>query len=427
MRFPLRLALAACALLAATLASAKTLIYAGTLIDGRADTARKAVTISVDGDRITGIADGYTAAAAGDTVIDLKNATLLPGLMDMHVHLDGQQAPDTYTEGFYLNPGDYALRAAFYAKKTLLAGFTSVRNLGDSNYSTRALRKAIAAGWVDGPRVYTAGPAIGTTGSHADGTNGYSDQVISSFAEPEIFNGADGARAAVRDHVKHGADVIKIMTTGGVLSLGDSAQGAQMTSDEVKAVVETAHEYGLKVAVHAHGSEGMKRAILAGVDSIEHGTFMTDEIVALMKEHGTYYVPTLSAGNFVMEKAKTPGFLPPSVAAKALLVGPAMTATFQRAYQAGMKIAFGTDQGVAPHGDNAKEFIYMVDAGMKPMDAIKTATLEASKLLGVDKDLGTVEAGKFADLVAVPGDPLADIKLMTQVSFVMKAGKVYKQ
>jgi imidazolonepropionase-like amidohydrolase len=427
MRIPYRPVLAGAVLFAATLSHAKTLVYAGTLIDGRADTARKAVTVTVDGDRITDVADGYTAAAAGDTIIDLKNATVMPGLMDMHVHLDSQQSPQSYTEGFYLNPGDYALRAAFYAKKTLLAGFTTVRNLGDNNYSTRALRKAITAGWVEGPRIYTAGPAIGTTGSHADGTNGYSDQVINLFPEPEIFNGADGARAAVRDHVKHGADLIKIMTTGGVLSLGDSAQGAQMTSEEIKAIVETAHEYGLKVAVHAHGTEGMKRAILAGVDSIEHGTFMTEEIVALMKEHGTYYVPTLSAGNFVMEKAKIPGFLPASVAAKAMLVGPAMTATFQRAYQAGVKIAFGTDQGVAPHGENAKEFIYMVKAGMPEMKAIQTATLEASKLLGVEKDLGTVEAGKFADLVAVPGDPLADIKLMTNVTFVMKAGTVYKQ
>ena len=422
-----RCLLAAAALLAAGLVHAKTLIHAGSLIDGRADTARKTVTVTVEGERITGVADGYTAPAAGDTVIDLTNATVLPGLMDMHVHLDSQQSPQSYTEGFYLNPGDYALRAAFYAKKTLLAGFTTVRNLGDNNYSTRALRKAIATGWVEGPRIYTAGPAIGTTGSHADGTNGYSDQVMHLFPEPEIFNGADGARAAVRDHVKHGVDVIKIMTTGGVLSLGDSAQGAQMTNEEVRAVVETAHEYGLKVAVHAHGTEGMKRAILAGVDSIEHGTFMTDEIVALMKEHGTYYVPTLSAGHFVMEKAKVPGFLPPTVAAKALLVGPAMTATFQRAYAAGVKIALGTDQGVAPHGENAKEFIYMVEAGMPPMKAIQAGTIEGAKLLGAEKDLGTVETGKFADLVAVPGDPLADIKLMTNVTFVMKAGTVYKQ
>jgi imidazolonepropionase-like amidohydrolase len=414
-------------LVAAGLAHAKTLIHAGSLIDGRTDKVRRAVTITVEGDRLAGLADGFTAPATGDTVIDLKNATVLPGLMDMHVHLDSEQSPESYTEGFYLNPGDYALRAAFYARKTLLAGFTTVRNLGDSNYSTRALRKAVAAGWVEGPRVYTAGTAIGTTGSHADGSNGYSDQVMGLFLEPEIFNGADGALAAVRDHVKHGVDLIKIMTTGGVLSLGDSSQGAQMTSEEIKAVVETAHEYGLKVAVHAHGTEGMKRAILGGVDSIEHGTFMTDEVVELMKEHGTYYVPTLSAGIFVMQKAKVPGFLPPSVAAKAMLVGPAMTATFQRAYAAGVKIAFGTDQGVAPHGENAKEFSYMVEAGMPAMKAIQSATLEGAKLLGVEKDLGTVEPGKFADLVAVPGDPLADIKLMTKVTFVMKAGVVYKQ
>ena len=424
--FP-RILLLCTALTAACTLSAKTLIQAGSLIDGQSDTVRKNVTVVVAGDRIEAIADGFTAPAAGDTVIDLKSSTLLPGLMDMHVHLDGQQSADSYTEGFYLNPGDYALRAAFYAKKTLLAGFTSVRNLGDTDYSTIALRKAIAAGWVDGPRVYTAGPAIGTTGSHADPTNGYSNQVMELLPARDTFNGADAGRAVVREHVKHGVNVIKIMTTGGVLSLGDSAQGAQMTQDEAKAVVEAAHEYGLKVAVHAHGSEGMKRAILAGADSIEHGTFMTDEVIALMKEHGTYYVPTLSAGNFVMGKAKIPGFLPPSVAAKAMLVGPAMTATFQRAYQSGVKIALGTDQGVAPHGENAKEFIYMVEAGMPAMKAIQAGTIEGAKLLGVEKDLGSVTAGKFADLVAVPGDPLADISLMTKVNFVMKAGTVYKQ
>jgi imidazolonepropionase-like amidohydrolase len=415
------------ALCVASPAFAKVLIHAGSLIDGRADTVRKNVTVAVASDRIESIADGFTAPAAGDTVVDLEKSTLMPGLMDMHVHLDSQQSPESYTEGFYLNPGDYALRAAFYAKKTLLAGFTTVRNLGDANYSTVALRKAITAGWVEGPRVYTAGPAIGTTGSHADPTNGYSEEVMALLPHPDTFNGADAGRAVVREHVKHGVSVIKIMTTGGVLSLGDSVQGAQMTQDEAKAVVEAAHEYGLKVAVHAHGAEGMKRAILAGADSIEHGTFMSEEVIALMKEHGTYYVPTLSAGNFVLTKAQTPGFLPPSVATKALIAGKQMTATFQHAYQSGVKIAFGTDQGVAPHGENAKEFIYMVEAGMPAMQAIKCATLEGAKLLGVEKDLGTVEAGKFADLVAVPGDPLADISLMTKVSFVMKAGTVYKQ
>ena len=421
-----RIVLLCAALVATSPVFAKILVQAGSLIDGQSDTVRKNVTITVAGDRIDSIADGFTAPAAGDTVIDLKSSTVMPGLMDMHVHLDGQQSPESYTEGFYLNPGDYALRASFYAKKTLLAGFTTVRNLGDNNYSTVALRKAIAAGWVDGPRVYTAGPAIGTTGSHADDTNGYNDEIMHMLPSG-TFNGADAGRALVREHVKHGVNIIKIMTTGGVLSLGDSVSGAQMTQDEAKAVVEAAHEYGLKVAVHAHGSEGMKRAILAGADSIEHGTFMTDEVIALMKEHGTYYVPTLSAGQFIMAKAKIPGFLPPSVAAKAMLAGPAMTATFQRAYHAGVKIALGTDQGVAPHGENAKEFIYMVDAGMPAMKAIQAGTMEGAKLLGVEKDLGSVTEGKFADLVAVPGDPLADISLMTKVSFVMKNGIVYKQ
>jgi imidazolonepropionase-like amidohydrolase len=241
-----------------------------------------------------------------------------------------------------------------------------------------------------------------------------------------VINGPDEARKAVRQHYKEGVDLIKITATGGVLDLSANAQNAQFTPEELRAIVETAHEYGLKVAAHAHGTAGMKLAVEAGVDSIEHGTFMTDEVVGLMKQHGTYYVPTLSAGRWVMEKAKTPGYFPAVVIPKIALVGPAMQGTFQRAVQAGVKIAFGTDQGVAAHGDNAQEFVYMVEAGMPPMQAIQSATAEAAKLLGQEKNLGTVEAGKFADLVAVPGDPLADIKLVRQVSFVMKAGAVYQ-
>jgi imidazolonepropionase-like amidohydrolase len=416
------------ALVTATLTPAKTLIHAGSLIDGRTDTVRKAVTVTIEGDRITGLADGYTTPAIGDTVIDLKKATVMPGLMDMHVHLDGQQSPESYTEEFFLNPGDYALRAAFYAKITLLAGFTTVRNLGDSQNSTLALRKAIAAGWVAGPRVYTAGTSLATTGGHADPTNGQNFKLMGDPGPVQgVINGADDARKAVRQRYKEGVDVIKITATGGVLSLATNGQNPQFTDEELRAIITTAHDYGLKVAAHAHGTEGMKRAVLLGIDSIEHGTFMTDEVIALMKEHGTYYVPTLSAGHFVLDKAKVPGYFPAVVIPKAIATGAAMTATFQRAQQAGVKIAFGTDQGVAPHGENAKEFIYMVEAGMPAMKAIQSATLEGAKLLGVEKDLGTVETGKFADLVAVPGDPLADIKLMTNVTFVMKAGVVYKQ
>lgn len=428
MKNPARALALVLALSVACPAFAKTLIHAGSLIDGRGDTVRKNVTVVVAGDRIEAIADGFTAPGADDKVIDLKTSTLLPGLMDMHVHLDGQSSPTSYTEEFFLNPGDYALRAAFYANKTLLAGFTAVRNLGDSDNSTLALRKAINAGWVPGPRVYTAGKALATTGGHADPTNGQNFELMGDPGPLQgVINGADEARKAVRQRYKEGVDVIKITATGGVLSLATNGQNPQFTEEEMRAIITTAHDYGLKVAAHAHGTEGMKRAVQLGIDSIEHGTFMTDEVIALMKEHGTYYVPTLSAGKFVLEKAKVPGYLPPVVVPKAIATGAAMVATFQHAMSAGVKIAFGTDQGVAPHGENAKEFIYMVEAGMPPMQAIKSATLEGAKLLGVEKDLGTVEAGKFADLVAVPGDPLADISLMTKVSFVMKAGTIYKQ
>ena len=411
----------------ALVAPARTLIHAGALIDGVSDTVKQTVTIVVEDDRITAVQAGYTAPGAGDKVIDLSNATVLPGLMDMHVHLDGQSSPTSYSEGFFMNPGDYALRAAFYARKTLLAGFTTVRNLGDNENSTIALRKAINAGWVEGPRIYTAGKAISTTGGHADPTNGVNLALMGDPGPKDgVINGPDEARKAVRQRYKEGSDLIKITATGGVLSLAVNGQNAQFTMEELTAIITTAHEYGLKVAAHAHGTVGMKRAVEAGVDSIEHGTFMSDEVIALMKQHGTYYVPTISAGKFVVEKAKIPGYFPAVVVPKALMVGPIIQATFQRAYQSGVKIAFGTDQGVAPHGENAKEFAYMVEAGMPPMKAIQSATMEGAKLLGVEKILGSVEPGKFADLVAVPGNPLADIKLMQQVCFVMKAGVVYK-
>jgi imidazolonepropionase-like amidohydrolase len=428
MRFSPAPLAAALFLAAATLTSARTLVWCGTLIDGRADVPKKAMTVVVDGQRIAAVEAGYTAPTPSDKVIDLKSATVTPGWIDCHVHLDQQQSPTSVSENFQLNPGDWALQGAFYAKKTLLAGFTSVRNLGDHNNSTLALRKAINAGWVDGPRIYSAGKSIATTGGHADPTNGRSAALMGDPGPIDgVINGPDEARKAVRQHYKDGVDVIKITATGGVLSQATSGMAPQFTPEELKAIIDTAHDYGLKVAAHAHGTEGMKRAIEAGIDSIEHGTFMTDEIIALMKAHGTYYVPTISAGKFVAEKARIDGYFTPIVRPKAAMIGPLIRATFQRAYQSGVKIAFGTDQGVAPHGENALEFVYMVDAGMPPMAAIKSATLEASKLIGIDKDVGTVEAGKFADLVAVPGDVLADIRLVSQVSFVMKAGVVYKQ
>jgi imidazolonepropionase-like amidohydrolase len=417
------------ALSVASPAFAKILVHAGSLIDGRADTVRKNVTVVVQGDRIEAVADGFLAPGTDDTVVDLKSATLMPGLMDMHVHLSGEQSGQAgYAERFYLNPADVALRATTYARKTLLAGFTTVRDCGAPDKINLALRDAVAKGWIDGPRILASG-RLSTTGGHGDGTNGLSTQLQHLLDEDArgIADSPDEMRRVVRQGYKDGADFIKISATGGVLSLAKSGQAPLFTDEELAAVVTTARDYGLKVAAHAHGDEGMQRAIKAGVISIEHGTYMSDETIRLMKEHGTYYVPTISAGRFVAEKSKIDGYFPAIVRPKAMAIGPQIQATFQRAYQAGVKIAFGTDQGVAPHGDNAKEFIFMVEAGMPPMKAIQSATLTAAQLIDMEKDLGTVEVGKFADLVAVPGDPLADISLLTKVSFVMKAGKVYKQ
>ncbi|QYM79207.1 amidohydrolase family protein [Horticoccus luteus] len=425
---PRRGALFAAALAcSAALLPARTLVHCGSLIDGLSATPRSRVTVVIEGERIAALADGFTPAANGDTVVDLTHATVMPGWIDCHVHLDSQINPQAFTEGFYLNPGDYALRAAHYARLTLLAGFTTVRNLGDNHNSTLALKKAIARGWVDGPRIFTAGAPIGTTGGHADPTDGFNDEVMEKLVSPNVIDGPDAARRAVRQHYKDGVDVIKIMASGGVLSMEKSGDNPQMQDDELRAVVTTAHEYGLKVAVHAHGTEAIRRAVLAGVDSIEHGTYLDDTDIGLMKERGTWYVPTLTAGHWVHDKAQTPGFFPDIIRPKALVIGAQMDAAFRHAYESGVKIAFGTDMGVGPHGENAREFIYMVGAGLPPMKAIQAGTISAARLLGAEKDLGSVEPGKFADLVAVNGDPLADINAVMHVAFVMKGGIIYKQ
>ncbi|MCV2885884.1 amidohydrolase family protein [Aestuariibacter sp. AA17] len=410
-------------------AYAATFIHAGKVIPANNDEVLTEVTIIIDGNTITAIEDGFKKAGQSDTVINLQNHTVMPGLMDMHTHLNFQNSGMRgYMERFTLNEADYALKGVQYAKRTLDAGFTTVRNLGDSYNTSVALKKAINQGVIDGPRIYTAAKSIATTGGHADPTNGMSASLSGDIGPKEgVINGQDDARKAVRQRYKDGADLIKITATGGVLSVAKSGQNPQFMQDELKAIVDTAKDYGMTVAVHAHGKEGMKRAILAGVDSIEHGTYMNDEIIALMKERGTYYVPTIMAGNWVAEKSKIDGFFPDIVRPKAATIGPLIQQTFAKAYKAGVKIAMGTDSGVSAHGDNGLEFVLMVEAGMKPIDAIRSATYHGATLLNILDKVGTIEAGKLADIVAVKGDPLENIRLMQEIQFVMKDGKVYKQ
>ncbi|MCB0279228.1 MAG: amidohydrolase family protein [Calditrichaeota bacterium] len=401
-------------------------IHCGRFIDGKSNTMRERVSIIVEGKQIKSIESGYVDAKNGQQLINLKSATIMPGLMDMHVHLSSEYNPRSSYEGFFMNPEDYAYRSVQFAERTLMAGFTTVRDLGGA--VNTALRNAISKGYVIGPRIFSAGKAIATTGGHADETNSWNRELAGDPGPLEgVINGADDARKAVRQRYKNGADLIKITATGGVLSVAKNGQNPQFTDEELKAIVETANDYGMQVAVHAHGADGMKRAVLAGVKSIEHGTLMTEEVMDLMIERGTYYVPTIIAGKWVAEKAKIDGFFPELVRPKAAEIGPKIQATFAAAYKRGVKIAFGTDSGVSAHGDNGKEFTYMVEAGMPAMQAIQSSTKVAAELLGIADQTGTLETGKTADIIAVFGDPLTDIKAMTRVVFVMKDGKIYKQ
>ena len=404
-----------------------TAIHCGHLLDVLAGKMLGPTTVIVEGKRVREVVAG-SKSPPGATEIDLLDATCLPGLIDSHTHLSDEFTPTTYVDDFHWNLADYVVRSTVYARRTLLAGFTTVRNLGDKDNETVALRNAINAGVLVGPRIFTAGIPIGSTGGHADSTDGYRMDLAGDPGPTEgIINSVDDAAKAVRLHYKLGDDVIKIMPSGGVLDQSSSGDNAQLTLEEIKAVVSTAHDYGFTVAAHAHGAESIRRAVLGGVDSIEHGTFMDDQDMKLMKEHGTWYVPTIIAGDFVAHKAAIPGYYPPQVAAKAAAIGPLILNTASRAYKAGVKIAFGTDAGVYPHGENAHEFELMVQAGMPPLFAIQAATRNASQLLKRDKDLGSVTAGKFADVVAVAGNPLDNISLLKQVSFVMKEGVVYKR
>jgi imidazolonepropionase-like amidohydrolase len=423
MRKLLMLLFAACFI--NVLAAQRTIIHCGQLVDVKNLRVLREMSVIVEGNKITDVRQGYITAAASDQVIDLKNRTVMPGLIDMHVHMESETNPNNYLNGFTWNASDYAFQSVVFAERTLMSGFTTVRDLGGTGANI-SLRNAINKGWIKGPRIYTAGKAIATTGGHADPTNNYRKDLMGDPGPKEgVVNGVDDCAKAVRQRYKEGSDLIKITATGGVLSMAKDGSGAQFTEAEVRAIVTTAQDYGFKVAAHAHGAEGMKRAILGGVNSIEHGTYMNDEVIELMKQKGTYLVPTIIAGKSSADSAKKPGYYPEIVRAKALVVGNYIQATFAKAYKAGVKIAFGTDAGVYAHGKNWMEFVYMTEAGMPILEAIRAATQNASDLLGDDR-LGVIEKDKLADIVAVDGDPVKEVSSMGKVTFVMKNGVVYK-
>jgi imidazolonepropionase-like amidohydrolase len=405
----------------------RTIVYCGRLIDTKSLQTLTEMTIIVEGGKITDLQKGYLPGVGSDQLIDLKDRTVMPGLIDAHVHLEDQGSPQSQLKEFTQNPADIAFQSTVYAKTTLMAGFTTVRDVGGSGVNI-ALRNAINKGIVPGPRIYTAGRIIGSTGGHADPTVGYrSDLAGDPGPMLGVANGKDECIKAVRQRYKEGSDLIKITASGGVLSLEKDGTGAQFSEEEIRAIVETAKDYGMAVAAHAHGAEAIKRAIRAGVTSIEHGTFMDDESIALFKKYGVWYVPTIIAGKSVADSAKIPGYFPARIVGKALAVGPIIQGTFAKAYKAGVKIAFGTDAGVYAHGKNWMEFVYMTEAGMPVLEAIKSATVNAAELIGVGDKLGSIEKGRLADIIAVEGNPVEDIRAMSRVKFVMKEGVVYKK
>jgi len=409
----------------AVLFAQRTLIYCGKLIDTKLLQVQTEMTIILEGKTISDIQKGYTAPATNDKLIDLKNRTVMPGLIDCHVHLEGETTSDQVKE-FRENIADIAFESTVYAKTTLMAGFTTVRDVGGVGVNI-ALRNAIRRGIVVGPHIYTAGKAISSTGGHADPTVGYREDLM---GDPGPINGVANGREecikAVRERYKEGADLIKITASGGVLSLEKDGSGPQFSEEEIRVIVETAKDYGMKVAAHAHGAEAIKRAILAGVASIEHGSFMDDEDITLFKKYGVWFVPTIIAGKSVTDSAAKPGYFPALIAEKATAIGPKMMANFSKAYKSDVKIAFGTDAGVYAHGKNWMEMEYMNQAGMPVLEILRSATLSAADLIGISDKAGSIEKGKWADIVAVDGDPVKDIQVMGKMKFVMKEGVVYK-
>ena len=402
-------------------------IHAGKLVDTKSGKVLSDQTIIVSGSKIKSVEKGFVdPASSSDSLIDLKEKTVLPGFTDMHVHLESETNPSKYLQRFTNNPADDAFNSINFAEKTLMAGFTTVRDLGGSGVNI-ALRDAIKKGNVAGPRIFTAGKSLATTGGHADPTNGMNKALVGDPGPKEgVVNSVEDARKAVRQRYKNGADLIKITATGGVLSVAKSSSNPQFFEEEIEEIVKTANDYGFHVAAHAHGDEGMQRAVKAGVTTIEHGTLMSEETMDLMKEYGAYLVPTITAGKEVTEKAEIENYYPELVVPKAKEIGPKIQNTFAKAYKRGVPIAFGTDAGVFKHGENAKEFGYMVEAGMPAMEAIQVATIVPAKILKMENESGQIAAGFFADIIAVDEDPTKNIETLEKVKFVMKEGKVYK-
>ena len=402
-------------------------IHAGKLFDGVARTERDQVSIVIHDDRVTAVTDGFVSPP-GAQVVDLSKSVVLPGLIDCHVHITSQSdGGNPVAEAVTRTEFDQAFRSVGYAESTLLAGFTSARDVGADPDVVIALKKAINAGEVVGPRLWVAGPPLGPTGGHSDPGNGLDPEITWPNMDEWLVDSPEQGRAVVRKLHRMGVDLIKIMPSGGVLSIGDNPNGQLMADDEIKAIIDTAHSLGLKVAAHAHGKQAIDHAVALGVDSIEHGSFADAESYAAMKAHGTWLVPTLLVAQTAIEMAMAhPEQLRPSSAAKALAVGPRVQQNLANAYHAGVKIAFGTDQGLAPHGTNAREFALMVKAGMTPRDAITAATASAADLIGDTQDIGTIQPGRYADIIAVDADPLGDITELERVKFVMKGGVVFK-
>lgn len=422
-----KLLLFASLLITPILFSQETYIHCGKLIDTRNGKVLTNKTIVVSGKSIKSIDDGFLNTTDSTIkVIDLKSKTVMPGWIDMHVHLESETSPTAYLEEFTLNEADVAYNAEVLAKTTLMAGFTTVRDLGGSGVNV-SLRNAIRSGKIVGPRVFTAEKSLASTGGHADPTSGYRKDLMGNPGPKEgVVNSVEDAKQAVRQRYKNGADWIKITATGGVLSMAKSGSNPQFTEEEIAAIVSTAKDYNMKVAAHAHGDEGMQRAVRAGVKTIEHGTEMSEVTMDLMIKNNAYLVPTITAGKTVAENALKADYYPAIIVPKALAIGPKIQATFGKAYKRGVPIAFGTDAGVFEHGLNAKEFIYMVEAGMPIMKAIQSATITNAFLLDMDKQIGSIEPGFLADIIATELDPTQDVNTVLKVIFVMKEGVIYK-